>query len=165
MKEFFEVGFNDYARVIVFLHILSAIVWIGGMIALRVVVHPSLAHIQEAKVRLARSLEIKKRFFNLVIPFILLLILTSLFMNIGMNFKGGDPRMYLFVHIKEAVWVFMTLVFTYVYIKRNTAERIYLSGDLISARENINLIDDYLIPLNIFLGIIALILGIVLRGF
>jgi uncharacterized membrane protein len=165
MRQLFEEIFRDYSRAIVFLHVLSAIVWIGGMIALRFVVHPALGHIDDVKVRMARSLEIKKRFFNLVIPFIVLLLLTSLFMIIGLNFRAGDPTINTFVHIKEAIWAIMTIVFVVIYLKRNAAERHFISGDSIQAKESVMLIDNYLIPLNIFLGVIALLFGVILRGY
>ena len=39
------------------------------------------------------------------------------------------------------------------------------SGDFLSAKNQLNPLAKYLIPINIFLGIIAVILGITLRGF
>ena len=164
MRQMIEALFSEYARGFVFLHILSAMVWVGGMIALRFVVHPAMMHIEDAKVRLARSLEIKQRFFRLVIPFIGLLALSSVFMTIGLNFSAGDPTIYLFTHVKEAIWTFMTVNFIYIYQKRNAAEKLFISGDAISTREHLKIIDDYLIPFNIFLGFVALLFGIILRG-
>ena len=46
--------FNNYGHLIVFLHVLSAFVWVGGMIAIRVAVHPV---IQRGGVTAAEMLE------------------------------------------------------------------------------------------------------------
>jgi len=32
--------FSNYGHLIVFLHVLSAIIWVGGMIAIRIAAHP-----------------------------------------------------------------------------------------------------------------------------
>jgi len=68
MKEIIITIFADYAFFIVFLHVLSAFVWVGGMIAIRGAVHPSLQHIDDPKVRIARTLEIMHRLFMIVLP-------------------------------------------------------------------------------------------------
>ena len=39
MGEFFV----NYGHILIFLHVLSAIIWVGGMIAMRVAVHPVIA--------------------------------------------------------------------------------------------------------------------------
>lgn len=155
--------FINYSKYIIFFHILSAIIWIGGMVAIRFSVHYAMQNISEPKVKLARTLEILKRFFNIVIPAIVLLIITAVFMAIGFGFKGTP--LYMVVHIKEAIWTLMTAVFIYIYIKRNRAERAFISGDLEKTKSELSLIPKYLIPLNIILGLFGLYFGITLRGF
>ena len=34
--------FAEYARIILFIHVLFAVTWIGGMVAIRFALHPSL---------------------------------------------------------------------------------------------------------------------------
>jgi len=41
-----------YNHTVVFLHVLSAFVWVGGMIAIRVAVHPVLQSIEDPKTKL-----------------------------------------------------------------------------------------------------------------
>lgn len=59
----------------------------------------------------------------------------------------------------------MTAIFMIIYIKRNKAQKAFDIGDFTTAKNKLNLLAKYLIPINIFLGIIAVILGITLRGF
>ncbi len=155
--------FTNYAKYIVFLHILGAIIWVGGMVVVRFSVHYAMQNINEPKVKLLVTLEILKRFFNIVIPFIVLIIITAVLMAIGMGFKGTP--LYMSVHIKEAIWTIMTLNFIFIYIKRNRAEKAFISGDLAKSKEELSLLPKYLIPINIILGLFALYLGITLRGF
>lgn len=45
------------------------------------------------------------------------------------------------------------------------AQKAFNGGDFLSAKNQLNPLAKYLIPINIFLGIVAVILGITLRGF
>ena len=159
MKELFL----QFPALIVFLHVLSATLWIGGMIAIRFAVHYSMQGIIEPKIKLERSLENLRRFFNLMIPFILLLLITALILIFGLELK--DTSLNKIVHIKEAIWTVMTLVFITVYIKRHQAQKAFLVSDFARTKELLQAIASFYIPLNIILGLIALYLGVTLRGF
>jgi len=163
VKEAVITIFADYAFFIVFLHVLSAFVWVGGMMAIRGAVHPSLQHIEDPKVRMARTLEIMQRLFMIVLPFIVILIITGGIMAIGMGFKGTP--LYGMVHLKEAIWTIMTINYSLMFIRRNKAERLFISGDLAGAKELLLPIPNFMLPLNIALGVVALAVGITLRGF
>ena len=155
--------FDQYASFIVFIHVLSAIVWVGGMIAIRLTVHPSLQTIESPEVKLGKTLEIMKRLLNMVIPMIIALIITAVILAIGEGFKGTP--LYSIVIIKEAIWTIMTIIFIVIYIKRHQAEKLFEQRDFAEAKERVKLIPNLLLPINISLGLIALYLGITLRGF
>ncbi len=163
MREFAAELFGDYAFVILFLHVLGAIVWVGGMIAMRIAVHPALQHIEDAKVRLARTLEMVGNLFRLVLPFIVLLLLTGLIMGLAVG--SGGTKSGMFVHMKEGIWLIMTLNYAMMVRLRNRAERFFISGDLAGARKAMEPVAKFMLPLNILLGLIALAAGISLRGF
>ncbi len=163
MREFAAELFGDYAFVILFLHVLGAIVWVGGMIAMRIAVHPALQHIEDAKVRLARTLEMVGNLFRLVLPFIVLLLLTGLIMGLAVGSSGTKSG--VFVHMKEGIWLIMTLNYAMMVRLRNRAERFFISGDLAGARKAMEPVAKIMLPLNILLGLIALAAGISLRGF
>jgi uncharacterized membrane protein len=168
--------FGTYAHEIVFLHVLSAFIWVGGMFAIRFAVHPSMQLIEDPKVKLGRTLTITGKFFHLVIPFILLLIITAVVMAVGLGFRvaavdeGGNIisqtayDLYQIVHIKEVLWMVMTANFTWMYFKRRKAQKLFDAGDLSGAKDAVALIPKYLLPVNIVLGVLALWLGLTLRG-
>ena len=84
MTEFFQ----SFSAQIIFLHVISAVIWVGGMIALRFAVHPSVQDIAEPKIKIERTLQFLKTFFNIVIPCIAILLITAIIMIIALGFKG-----------------------------------------------------------------------------
>ncbi len=168
--------FGTYAHEIVFLHVLSAFVWVGGMMAIRFAVHPSLQAIEDPKIRLGRTLAVTGKFFHLVIPFIILLILTAVLMAVGLGFRVAAVDeagkiisqaaydLYLVVHVKEVIWMVMTANFSWMYWKRRKAQKLFDAGDFAGAKTLLALIPQLLLPVNIVLGIAALWLGLTLRG-
>ncbi len=151
-----------YSHTVVFLHVLSAFVWVGGMIAIRVAVHPVLQSMEEPKIKLGKTLEITGRLFHLVIPFIATLLATGLMMAISSKGHHGDLKS-LFLS-KEIIWTLMTMNFTYMYIQRKAAWKLFEVGKLLEAKAKVRLIPNVLLPVNILLGILALWLGLTLRG-
>ena len=155
--------FDNYSSIIVFLHVISAVIWVGGMIAIRFAVHYSMHNIEDPKIKLARTLELLKRFFNMVIPAILTLLITAIIMIIALGFKGTE--LYNVVVIKEIIWSIMTLIFITIYIRRIKAQKAFDNNDFLNAKNNLLPIATYFIPVNIVLGLVAIFLGITLRGF
>ena len=159
MTEFF----NNFSSIIVFLHVISAVIWVGGMIAIRFAVHYSIQNIEDPKVKLGRTLENLKRFFNIVIPTIITLLITAIIMIVALGFKG--TALYNIVIAKEIIWTIMLIIFITIYMKRNKAQKAFDSGDFANTKKQLIPIATYFIPINIVLGLIAIFLGITLRGF
>ena len=159
MTEFF----NNFSSIIVFLHVISAVIWVGGMIAIRFAVHYSMQNIEDPKVKLGRTLENLKRFFNIVIPTIITLLITAIIMIIALGFKG--TALYNIVIAKEIIWTIMLLIFITIYMKRNKAQKAFDNGDFANTKKQLIPIATYFIPINIVLGLVAIFLGITLRGF
>ena len=159
MTEFF----NNFSSIIVFLHVISAVIWVGGMIAIRFAVHYSIQNIEDPKVKLGRTLENLKRFFNIVIPTIITLLITAIIMIIALGFKG--TALYNIVIVKEIIWTIMLIIFITIYMKRNKAQKAFDSGDFVNTKKQLIPIATYFIPINIVLGLVAIFLGITLRGF
>ena len=155
--------FNSYAHIIIFLHVIGAIVWIGGMIATRVAVHPVMMSIDDPKIRVGNTLKITGRLFNLVMPFIIIILLTALIMVIAMNGHKGDGKL-IFI-LKEVIWSMMTINYIYMYLLRQKAWRLFQEGNIKDAAAKVKNIPNILLPINITLGVIALWLGISLRGY
>ena len=155
--------FNSYSSIIVFLHVISAVIWVGGMIAIRFAVHYSMQNIEDPKVKLGRTLENLKRFFNIVIPTIITLLITAIMMIIALGFKG--TALYNIVIVKEIIWTIMLIIFITIYMKRNKAQKAFDNGDFANTKKQLIPIATYFIPINIVLGLVAIFLGITLRGF
>ena len=149
----------SFNSLILFLHVFSGVIWVGGMIAIRVAVHPVLQSFEDGKLKLGTTLRVVGRLFNLVIPFIILLILTALYFELALNIKGS------LTHIKEAIWTIMTINFIVMYIKRLKAVKLFESGELSKVKETVSIIPKLLLPINIVLGVIAIFIGAILRGF
>jgi len=170
--------FNNYGHLIVFLHVLSAFIWVGGMIAIRVAVHPVIqrggvtagemlqndvtSSMLVPKQRLGITLQVTGRLFNLVMLFIVILFATGLTMAIATGGHHGDLKS-LFLS-KEIIWTIMAVIYIYMYIKRAKAWKLFSQGDVALAKAQMSFIPNLLLPINIVLGIVALWLGVSLRG-
>lgn len=155
--------FYSYSTLIIFLHLFSAIIWLGGMITIRFAVHYSMQNIEEPSIKLGRTLENLRRFFYMVIPSIIVLLITAIIMILALGFKNTE--LYKFVILKEIIWIVMSAIFIIIYIRRNKAQEAFDNKEFSVAKNHLNPISKYLIPINIFLGTLALILGVTLRGF
>lgn len=148
---------QNYIHEIVFLHVLGAIIWIGGMIAIRLAVHPTMQSIEDPKIKLGKTLMLVGKFFNIVMPFIALVLLTAL----ALIYISSTSDTH---NLKFAIWFIMTANFAWMYLKRAKAQKLFDAGNLPQAKATVALIPKLLLPINIVLGIIALWLGIELRG-
>lgn len=176
MKDFLIETFAHHRTLIVFLHIISAVIWVGGMIVVRFAVHQSLAHIEDPKLRLERSAHMLKRLFTIVWPLALILITTAVLMAVGLGFRSAamdasgnvinDYAMSLYktIHIKEAIWLIMSLNLGAMMFRRRKAEMALREGNIAVAKEMLGLISKYMVPVNIVLGVIAIFIGVVLRN-
>ena len=174
MGEFFA----NNGQLIVFLHVLSAIIWVGGMIAMRVAVHPviarggvtdaqmllsnKIADILEPKQRLGITMQTVGRLFNLVMPFIIILFATGLIMAVAMGGHHGASKE-LFI-TKEILWTIMAVNYGYMYYKRATAWKMFNQGQVKEAKARMKWMANVLLPTNIVLGVVALWIGVALRG-
>lgn len=154
--------FANYSKYIVLAHVLSAIIWVGGMIVLRFFVHSAIAKIDSSVIKLRVALSYLKSFFNVVIFLIIILLSTAMLMSIGMNLIASPLA--IDVHIKEAILTVMIINFIFIYIKRNRAENLYLHHNYEATTKELKLIPN-MILLNIILGVCAVYLGVTLRGF
>lgn len=170
--------FSNNGQFIVFVHVLSAIIWVGGMIAMRVAVHPVVSrggvtakqmlqsdvmvNMLEPKQRLGITLQSMGRLFNLVMPFIILLFATGLIMAIATGgHKGALKTMFI---SKEIIWTIMAVNYTYMYVRRAKAWKLFSVGKVPEAKAKMKWMANVLLPLNIVLGLVALWMGVSLRG-
>lgn len=168
--------FADYRVTIIFLHVISAVIWVGGMIAIRFAVHQSCAMISDPKIKMERAAHTLKRLFTIVTPFAIILIVTAVIMAVGLGFRAAamdemgnvidDYAMSLYntVHIKEAILMVMAINLGVMIYRRGQAQKALLNDNLERAKAMLTPIAQYLVPLNIVLGVIAIFIGVVLRN-
>ena len=137
------------------LHVVAAVVWIGGMFFAYVVLRPS-STILEPSQRLVLWAGVFKRFFPWVWMSVVILILTGYWL-IASWYKGlgNSPG---FVHIMHLLGWIMTALFVYLYYgvypgfkKAVSAENWHDAGETLARLRQIILI-------NLVLGLVLLIL-------
>ena len=63
MKSMFYSLFANYSDIIIFLHVISAVIWVGGMIAMRFAAHYSFAQIEdESRLDSAKELLMENKY-------------------------------------------------------------------------------------------------------
>jgi len=176
MKDLIYMLMADFKTQVVFLHVISAVIWVGGMVAMRFAAHHSFLHVENPLFRMERVAHALKRLFYLVTPFVLILIITAVIMAVGLGFRAAavdasgnvidDTAMFLYnlVHLKEVIWMIMAANLGLMMFFRNKAERALKANDAATAKAKLGLIGKYMVPLNIILGIIAIYLGVTLRN-
>jgi uncharacterized membrane protein len=153
----------SYADLIVFFHILGAIIWIGGMIAIKIAVHPVIHTLSDQKERVQKALEISGKLFKLVATFIIIILATGLIIAIATNGHHTNVG-YLFV-TKEIIWSVMTGNYLFMIFRLKRAKTEFENNNFQEASRLASIIPHILLPINIALGIIALYVGVKLRGF
>lgn len=153
MQEFFL----EHRTLIVFLHVISGVIWVGGMIAMRYAAHYSFLKIESPQKRLEHIAYALKRLFYIVLPFVAVLIATAIFMIKGYELSSSSFS--TLSHAKEAIWTIMFLNLSIMIYRRNRGEMLLNKGDTVGAKKQIELIGKFMVPLNIILGITAIFIG------
>ena len=128
-----------------------------GMIAMRYAAHPSFMEIESPIKRLERVADALKRLFCIVAPFVLLLLATAIVMIKG--YSLSDSEFKSLGYAKEAIWTVMFINLGVMIRRRNNAAKALAKGELVVAKNQLETIGKYMVPLNIVLGIIAIFLG------
>lgn len=136
---------------LLFLHILAAVVWVGGMFFAHQMVRPSVAPL-DAPVRLALWRRIFERFFAWVWVAVILLLLSG----IGMEVLGVQG---LHVTIMEALGVIMFLAYGHLFFAPwKRFRRAVDASDFPAAAVQLNQIRR-IVELNLVLGLIVVVVG------
>lgn len=142
--------------IIVFFHILGAIIWIGGMITMRFAIHPSLQECGDNRLPFVIS-ALKNSFVLFVVAAI---IMGASGMYLMTAFGALNP----IAHIKSSIWLAMAMVLGFAIFKYIKAKEAFEQNNKSKAKESFEFIANKLIPVNILLGILELSMGVILRG-
>ena len=149
--------FVEYKIIIVFLHVISAVVWVGGMVALRYAAQPSLLKIVSSAEKLQRISHAIKRFFVILFPFIATVIITAIVMIDAYGLLEGQYS--TLSYLKIGLWSVMFINYIIAIKRRNTADEMLSEGDLTGAQGQLGPIGKILVPMNIVLGVSAVFIG------
>ena len=95
------------------LHIISAVIWVGGMFFAWMVLRPVAAGLLQPPERLTLWLQVFGRFFPWVWAAIVVLLVTGLWMIFA--FLGGFAGVGAYVNLMLALGIVMMLLFMHVY--------------------------------------------------
>lgn len=142
----------------VFLHVLSDVIWIGGMFLAYMAVRPAAVEVLEPPQRLRLWSAIFRRFFPWVWAAVALLLATGFFM---MGQMGAVP---LYVIVMTIIGVIMSAIFMHLFfapfarLKRAVAAEDWKAGG--AALGQIRM----LVGVNLTLGLINIAVAILGRG-
>lgn len=94
------------------IHLLSVLIWVGGMFFAYVVLRPAIVEILEPPQRLRLWDAVFRRFFNWVWPAVCTLLFSGLYM---IYLYGGMNHVARHVHIMLALGLLMIAIYAHVY--------------------------------------------------
>lgn len=145
------------------LHILAAIIWVGGMFFAYVALRPVATSILEPPLRLTLWSRVFQRFFPWVWFSVTTLLISGLWMIF--SFFGGMAAIGIHIHIMLTLGLVMMLLFMYVffspYQRLNSA---VANNDWKLAGGALNKIRQ-LIAINLSIGLITVVIATIGRNF
>ncbi len=138
------------------LHILAAVIWVGGMFFAYLVLRPSAGAL-ETPVRLGLWHRVFGRFFPWVWASIVILLISGyamLFVHFG-GFVGAPPH----IHVMQLTGIAMMLLFLHLYFAPwRRFSRAVDAGDLQDAARELNQIRR-IVAINLVLGLLTIMIG------
>jgi uncharacterized membrane protein len=145
-------------RVALFLHVISAVIWVGGMFLAYTAVRPAAVEALEPPQRLRLWAGILRRFFRWVWAAVALLLLT------GFSMMGEMARVPGYVQAMTGVGILMMAIFLHVYfapfgrLKRAVAAEDWKSGGAALAQVRV------LVGVNLLLGVFNVAVAVLGAG-
>lgn len=95
------------------LHVLAAVVWVGGMFFAHVCLRPAAVQVLEPPLRLNLWVQVFKRFFFWVWISVFVLLASGYWMIFG--FYGGFSGLGMHIHIMHGIGIVMVLIYMHVF--------------------------------------------------
>lgn len=139
------------------LHLLSAVIWVGGMFFAYNALRPAAARVLEPPLRLTLWVQVFRRFFVWVWLSILLLLSTGYWMVF--NYFGGFASVGLHIHIMHIAGLIMVLIFLQLFFSpyRRLKQAVIIQ-DYLQAGEQLNRIRK-LVGINTVIGLLVIIVA------
>jgi uncharacterized membrane protein len=137
------------------LHVLSAVIWVGGMFFAYLCLRPSVAQMSAAE-RSALWERVLGRFFRWILLAVPVILLSGLWMMYSYGWFAGGP---LRVHLMMGGGILMMLLFLHVYFAPfRRLRRAVAAGDVPLAGQQIGTIRK-LVAVNLVLGILVVLIA------
>ena len=170
MRDFIYEIMTDYTNQVIFLHVLSAVIWVGGMMAILIITKTAHKSVSDER-RLTGRATLIKSYFKFLIPFITLSVITAILMALGYrdNAIGEDGfiidyssmEIYKYITFKGSIWGAMVMNMVLMVWIISKAEK--ADCKLQKAADCMWLVNTYLLPINILLGTVAIYIGVSIR--
>lgn len=154
--------------VMLFLHVLAAVVWVGGMFLMHFAVRPAAVALLQPPQRLPLLADILGRFFNWVIVAVVVVLASGLAMIIGLGaaagaadagksaFAEGLRLAHASVHLMFLLGVVMAVIFAFIRLVPFVRLRKAVAAqELPVAGKSLDLIRT-LVALNLLLGVLTI---------
>jgi len=137
------------------LHLLFAVIWVGGLFFSFIILRPSLASLED-HVRVALWAQVLSRFFPWVLAAVPVMLGSGLYM-IGLY--GGMQGVGRYVHIMLAIGILMMLLFLHTFFSPfRRLKRAVVAGDTALALKQTGMIR-VLVGINLVLGVAVLLMA------
>ena len=136
------------------LHVISVVIWVGGMIFAHQFLRPAAAKQLEPPVRLTLWVGVFSRFFPIVWITIILIPLTGYYMMF--HLFGGFAGAPIYIHIMNGIGTLMILIYLHVYFAPFKRLKKFVAAQTWpEAGKQLNMIRS-LVGLNMSLGLIVI---------
>jgi uncharacterized membrane protein len=139
------------------LHILAAVIWVGGMIFAHSSLRPAAVQTLEPPLRLQLWVQVFRRFFVLVWISIALVLITGYWMLF--NYFGGFQGSGIHIHIMHGAGIIMVMIYLHVFFSpyRRLKQAVIIQ-DYPLAGAQLNQIRK-LVGINILIGLLVIIVA------
>jgi uncharacterized membrane protein len=154
-----EYAFFNWLKIMAIslaLHILSVVIWVGGMFFAYMILRPVAASDLEPLVRLKLWRNVFSRFFPWVWASVVIIPVTGIGLTVPHGGFAGSP---LNIHIMTALGVAMILIFLHVYFAPfKRIKRCLDNNDIEGAAKQLNTIR-ILVGTNTLIGVVTIVIA------
>ncbi len=148
--------------VLVFLHVLAVVIWVGGMFVMHTAVRPSAAELLEPPQRLPLMTAILKRFFSWVAAAVLVTLASGIAM---IALAGGMRPLHGSVYWMFGIGVVMMLIYGHIrFAPFPRLQRAVAAKDWPTAARNLDMIR-VMVSVNLVFGIVTIMIATLGRAF
>jgi uncharacterized membrane protein len=145
---------GNFMPIAITLHVLSAVIWVGGMFFAYMALRPAAASLLEPPLRLPLWSKTFARFFPWVWAIIVLLPVTGYWMILEVFDGFGNIKIY--IHIMQVTGIIMILIYLYLFfVPYRSMNNAITARDFPAAGKQLAVIRK-LIGTNLILGLITI---------